>query len=51
MGYRPNVVAKALATHRKPTVIGVIINSEGNLFLTMFWRELMRQSRKFSILV
>ncbi|GAP39739.1 LacI family DNA-binding transcriptional regulator [Flexilinea flocculi] len=32
MGYRPNVVAKALATHRKPTVIGVIINSEGNPF-------------------
>jgi LacI family transcriptional regulator len=32
MGYKPNVVAKALATHRKPTVIGVVINSEGNPF-------------------
>ncbi len=32
MGYKPNVVAKALATHRKPTIIGVVINSEGNPF-------------------
>ncbi len=32
MGYRPNVVAKALASHRRTTVIGVIINSEGNEF-------------------
>ncbi len=32
MGYKPNVVAKALATHRRVTVIGVVICSEGNLF-------------------
>ena len=32
MGYKPNTIAKALATHTKPVRIGVIINSLGNPF-------------------
>ena len=32
LGYKPNTIAKALATHAKPVRIGVIINSLGNPF-------------------
>lgn len=32
MGYKPNTIAKALATHAKPIRIGAVINSLGNPF-------------------
>lgn len=32
MGYKPNSIAQALATHAKPIRIGIIINSLGNPF-------------------
>ena len=32
MGYKPNTIAKALATHAKPMRIGVLLNSIGNPF-------------------
>jgi LacI family transcriptional regulator len=32
MGYKPNTIAKALATHSNPVRIGVVINSVGNPF-------------------
>lgn len=32
LGYRPNLVAKALASHHHQMTIGVVINSEGNPF-------------------
>ena len=32
LGYKPNTIAKALATHAKPIRLGVVINSLGNPF-------------------
>ncbi|MBQ4513834.1 MAG: LacI family DNA-binding transcriptional regulator [Anaerolineaceae bacterium] len=32
MGYKPNTIAKALATHAKPIRLGAVINSLGNPF-------------------
>lgn len=32
LGYKPNTIAKALATHGKPIRLGVVINSLGNPF-------------------
>lgn len=32
LGYKPNTVAKALATHAKPCCIGIVINNVGNPF-------------------
>lgn len=32
LGYRPNVIAKALATHSRPIKLGVILNCLGNPF-------------------
>ncbi len=32
LGYKPNTIAKALATHAKPLRIGVLLNSLGNPF-------------------